>query len=280
MTDMIESPDTLDWESMFTATAQAAVTDLPEEYYADPDDDPLAHLSPSMTYVKFDGGDGTFSDGEEELGRELTCVILDIARTRELWTPRETYEKLYDELSSFPDGRPLCQNRDVDNEKPRFHQDLTPEQHDRLRTLGAGDCESCELTSKGCRSGRKLLLFNPRWPEPVVLQVHGTSIGGLYQMLRRDFKDKGRSIGVFTRPVKLFAKKQESKDDKGKKIAYYQLQGEAYGLLNSTQINTFLAMRDMYRIRGGRTGTPALTSGSSPPQSTPVPSSGDQGRLV
>lgn len=274
MTDMITA-EALDWESMFNKSAQDTITDLPEIYYADPDDDPLAHLSPSMTFIKFDGGDGTFSDGEEELGKELDAIILDIARTRDLWTPQER-EKMFDELGSFPQGRPICRNNDVDNEKPRLSQDLDEEQIKILRSLGAGNCETCELTKSGCRGGRKLLMFNPRWSEPVILQIHGTSIGGLNQMLRQDFKQKGRSIGIFSRPVKLSAKKCESKDAAGKKITYYQLQGKAYGYLEPDQVKIFMAMRDMYPIRN-RNSQPQLPESAA---TSAAPDPADEGRLI
>jgi hypothetical protein len=251
----------MNWEALFTQEAKAAMEDLPEEYYADPDDDPLANLAPSMTYIGFSGQDGKFSEGDGDnkttIGEELHCVILDIARTRDLWTPQPG-EPLHKELSDFPTGRPLCQNRDADNEGPRLNQDLSPAQESQLRAMGAGDCNTCELTKHGCRGGRKLLVFNPRWAEPVILQVHGTSIGGINQMLRRDFKVKGRSIGLFSRAVRLWSKKCEQVGDNGKKISYYQIQGEAMGYLDAANVQVFLSLRDMYRIRalgGGGTGT-------------------------
>ena len=277
MTDLIESAEAFDLDEMFNGAVEAQMSELPEGYYADPDDDPLDHLNPSRKYVKFDGSDGTFYDDGEDMGRELRCVIIDIARTRDLWTPNEPSDKLYEEIASFPSGRPVCRNSDVGNKMPRFSNDLTPDQVQQLKELGAGDCEDCPLIKKGCRGGRKLLLFNPKWEEPVVLQVSGTSIGGLNEMLRRDFKHKGRSLGVFTRAVRLFAEKKEKDGGSGKKISYYQMRGEATGFLKPQQIDMFLGLRDAYRLRSEDSDNNLLPSSASSPAGDREE---DQGRLV
>jgi hypothetical protein len=252
--------------------------------YADPDDDPLANLAPALQYLRFDGTEGIFYDGDKELGRTLDCVILDYTRVRQLWTPTDPAEdKLYNDLKDFPAKTVICGNGDVENEKPRFAPTLSADQRSKMELLGAGDCNTCDLTKAGCKGGRKLLIFNPNFDEPLAIQFGGTSIGPVTALFRKEFKVKGQSIAICSRPVRFGADKKEGVDKNGKPTKYYQVTASAGGFLPPAQVNAFLALRDTYRIRarGVDHHAPALPSHDNPALATGAPAEpSDPGRLI
>lgn len=257
---------------------EEALADDSHIEYADPDDDPLADLAPALHYINGDGSEGQFYDGKEKIGDTLIAIILDCTRSRTLWTPGED-DPLFDELGKFPQGRPLCQNNDVGHDTRAFQsRELTDQQLQTLRDLGAGDCATCELTKKGCRGGRKLLIFNPRWDEPVGLEINGTSIGAITSLFRHQFKHKGQSVSIYSRPVRFGWEKKEGVDKNGKPTKYYTMTAQAGGHLPPEQKAAFRALRDIYRLRtrGGQAALPEHSEDNSPPPAQ----DDDPGRLV
>lgn len=219
--------------------------------FVDEDNDPLADIGFGREYISFNGQTGMYSYGDEELGREVVCYLLEFTKCRDLWPPKNQGDEPV-ELLGFPNDRPLCSNGDADRSAPRLNGNLTADQQDVLRNLGAGfDCSNCQV--KGCRKGRRLLVFAPKvCATPAVLQIAGTSIGPFTEAMRKHFKERDeagrpRSLPTCSRPLKLGTKLIADEKDKSKR--YYRMEIVAGARMPQDFVDQMTGLAEAFSIR-------------------------------
>lgn len=230
-----------------------AILDDSHIIYADEDDDPLADLDPGIKHIKANASDGFFWDGEQRVGETLDCIILDFTKPRQMFQPEKAGDPLWEQLQGLPKVKgPLCRTNHYErrspdkSEPPRFHRELDEDDVAKLVALGAGDCNTCPLTkAKACHGGRKLLVYSPRWEEPVAFQVGLTSMSVIDTLFRQAFKYKGKSVDISLRPVR-FGWKRET-NDKGQ--VYYILTAVAGKPRPPREVAAYQALREVYRLR-------------------------------
>lgn len=250
--EIVEGEFSLDFADSFDASDY--ILDDSHIVYADPEDDPLEDVTPGLKYISANASDGFFYDGETRIGETLDCVILDYTQPRQLWKPKKPGDAMYEEFKDLPTLKgPLCQTHHhnrrnkAKSEDPRFHPELSESDVALIKTMGAGDCFSCDLTkAKACKGGRKLLVYSPgRWDEPVVFQVGLTSIGTIEKLWRSDFKFKGKSIDISLRPVRFGWKREKNNDGE----VYYILTAVAGRPRPPKEVAAYQALREVYRLR-------------------------------
>lgn len=250
-TEVVEAEFSLDFSDSFDAAD--SILDDSHIVYADPDDDPLEDVSPGLKHINANASDGFFHDGDERIGNTLDCIILDYTQPRQLWKPKKASDPLYEELKDLTTVKgPLCRTNHHNkrspekSEPPRFHKDLTESDVETLKSLTAGDCNTCELTKrKACKGGRKLLVYSDKWEEPVAFQVGVTSIGTIEALWRTSFKHKGKSVDISLRPVRFGWKKEKNTDGE----VYYELTAIAGKPRPAREVKAYQALREVYRLR-------------------------------